>query len=216
MADWTYGDSWERHPIAPGEIWSDGKGSAVSVHDLRAGAPAFMIGVELIYTDPPWTQGNVNSFVTKAGLDSRVSSFAEFMDPLFAAVAEIRPQVCFLEVGQKHMEDFRVRLGSLFPSVQVWPITYYRKNSCYLLRGGMSQSAKDYTGMDDERTPAEAISAERPASVGDICMGRGLTMLSAHRAGARFVGAELNQRRLAVAIDRAAKIGVEYRLGRAS
>lgn len=51
---------------------------------------------------------------------------------------------------------------------------------------------------------------EQPGSVADLCTGRGLTLLAAHKFGAKFYGTELNKRRLAVAIDRAAKAGVFY------
>ena len=56
----------------------------------------------------------------------------------------------------------------------------------------------------------KAIQAEKPSSVVDLCTGRGLTLLAAHKFGARFYGTELNKRRLAVAIDRASKAGVFY------
>lgn len=209
--NWTYGDSWGKYPIEAGQIWrhppSD---SAVCVHDLRQPLPSFLRGAAMIYTDPPWSQGNVNSFITKAGLTSYVESFTDFLDALFLRVAEIGPQVCYLEAGQQHVAEVESRLGRLFASVQRWGITYYRKHACCLLRGGASPTGVHFTGLDDGQTPEVAIRAERPANVADICLGRGLTLLAAHQHNVRVLGTELNKRRLAVALDRAARMGVIY------
>lgn len=211
---WQYGDSWERYPITEGEAWSHRpSGSRIAVADIRDPLPPFMYRADMIYTDPPWSKGNANSFVTKAGLDSYVDSFNEFMDALFGQIKKIRPNVCYLEVGNQHREDFRDRLEEQFPTLHEWGITYYRKHPCYLLRAASFLSlpvAVDFTGLDDEQTPAAAIAIEQVACVADLCTGRGLTLLAAHKHGVQFSGTELNRRRLAVAIDRAAKQGVTY------
>ncbi len=208
---WRYGDSWERYPIREGETWTHpASGSAVAVADLRDPPPAFMRGADLIYCDPPWSQGNANSFVTKAGLASYVDGFAGFLDTLFARIAEVDPRACYVEMGRQHVADVVERMEAWFPCVETWEITYYRRHPCHLVRGGQSPATTIFTGLDDERTPAAAIHAENPAVVADLCTGRGLTLLAAHAHGARFVGTELNRRRLAVAIDRAAKQGVAY------
>lgn len=211
---WKYGDSWERYPITEGEIWSHAPtGSRIAVADIRDPLPPFMYQADMIYTDPPWSKGNANSFVTKAGLDSYVDSFDEFMDTLFGQIGKIRPNVCYLEVGKQHRQDFKDRLAEQFPTLQEWQITYYRKHPCYLLRAATALAPMieaDFTGLDDEVTPTWAIGIEHPTCVADLCTGRGLTLLAAHQCGARFVGTELNRRRLAVAIDRAAKQGVAY------
>jgi hypothetical protein len=208
---WRYGDAWEKYPIREGEIWRDvGSGSMLAVGDLRRGMPGWMNRARMLYIDPPWNQGNVNAFVTKAGRTDYVEAFEEFYRPLFAAIRTIAPDVCYLEVGRQHLELFEHELRTLYPYLQTWGIRYYKKHICYLLRGGHRAVIRDYSGMDDEHTPAAAIEAERPASVGDLCTGRGLTTVAACRAGVPFFGIELNRRRLAVAIERANKLGASY------
>jgi methylase of polypeptide subunit release factors len=104
-------------------------------------------------------------------------------------------------------------MNALYPTRQVWGITYYKKNPCYLIRGGhvlLDPRFRWFDDFDDEYTPALAIEAEHPATVADLCTGRGLTLLAAHKYGATFYGTELNKRRLAVAIDRATKQGIRY------
>ena len=46
--------------------------------------------------------------------------------------------------------------------------------------------------------------------VGDLCMGRGLVAAGALRAGRRFVGTELNHKRLSVALETIAAMGGVY------
>lgn len=210
MTKWKYGDSWEKYPIEEGETWQDPTSlSKIAVADLRNELP-FKIKTEMIYMDSPWNKGNVNSFITKAGMDSYINSFESFMDYLFEKINQINSEVCYLEIGKQHKQDFINRLNQLFPVVQDWQIVYYKKNPCYLLRAGENVLEHDFTGLDDEVTPYRAIMLEQPRSVSDLCTGRGLTLLAAHKHGKKFYGTELNKRRLAVAIDRAAKAGVYY------
>lgn len=213
---WQYGDSWEKFPIVEGETWAHSQsGSTIAVHDLRNPLPAFM-RADIVYCDPPWNQGNVNSFITKAGMDSYVSGFGGFLDTLFNRITEIGPDVCYLETGKQHLTDVETLMGAQFYCTETWEIRYYKKHPCFLVRGAGTPSTAwrdfgiDFTGMDDTETPTAAIRVESPQTVADLCTGRGLTLLAAHAHGARFVGTELNRRRLAVAIDRAAKRGWNY------
>jgi hypothetical protein len=145
-------------------------------------------------------------------MDSYIDNFRVFLHELFGQIRQISPSVCYLEMGKQHIDDVMGFMHMLYPTYQVWGITYYKKNPCYLIRGGqvLLDPHFDFTGRDDEHTPALAIEAEHPAIVVDLCTGRGLTLLAAHKYGAAFCGIELNKRRLAVAIDRAAKQGIRY------
>lgn len=209
MTEWKYGDSWEKFPIEEGEIWQSGD-SKIAVADIRNPLPVFMQEADMVYCDPPWSKGNANSFITKAGQDGYVADFKDFMDVLFERIAWVSPNVCYLEIGKQHVADFEERFGNIFPVIQVWPITYYKKKPCFLIRGGQTATDTDYSGIDEELTPSLAIQAENPRCIADLCTGRGLTLLSAHANGKQFVGTELNKRRLAVAIEKAAKMGVSY------
>ena len=182
------------------------------VCDITKHLPRFMLAADMIYTDPPWNLGNLNGYYTKAGLADYFEAFGSFADALFCRIREISPAVCYLEIGKQNARDFEARLRDLFPVVQVWEILYYRRHPCYLLRGARTETAADFTGMDDTATPLAAISSEGEAvsCVGDLCTGQGLTAVAAHKLGKRFVGTELNRRRMAVTIDRTNKLGCGY------
>lgn len=205
---WEYGNSWDKFPINIGQTWVEMKtNSSFAVHDLFDPLPAFMMSGDMIYCDPPWTLGNVNSFVTKNHSSKYISNFKDFYTQLFAQVGVIAPRVCFLEIGKKHVDEFNTEMGKLFPTVQVWKTTYYKKHPCFLLRGGYEPASFDYTGSDDEDTPSLAIRNESPSCVADLCTGRGLTAVSAISQNKRFVGIELNPRRMAVTLDKVSKKG---------
>jgi hypothetical protein len=208
---YRYGDNWERYSIMEGEVWIDiATGSKMAVWDLMRGLPSWMAEAQMVYCDPPWSMGNVNAFITKAERKNYIGRFDDFYAVFFRGILEIGPTVCYVEIGRQHREDFVRELRAMFPVVQEWPITYYGKNHCFLLRGGSESQLFDFSGMDDVRTPLAAIEHEPAAVVADPCTGQGLTAVAAYLLGRRFIGTELNCRRLAVAIHRVNKAGGNY------
>ena len=208
---YLYGNSWEKYPIQDNETWADKKtGSSVTVCDITKSLPIHMLTADMIYSDPPWALGNANCFITKAGQDNYLNKFSEFSAPFFSRIAEISPAVCYVEIGKQNLQLFKDKLSGLFQVIQEWEIMYYKKHPCFLLRGGVSPQAYDFTALDDTKTPEIAIKAENPSCVADLCTGQGLTAVAAYHFGRQFVGTELNRRRLAVAIDRVNKLGGRY------
>lgn len=211
MTIYRYGDSWEKFPIQAGDLWIEEKtGSAVSVCDITRTIPSYMLSADMIYCDPPWSLANVNCFYTKANHPDRIQVFSEFYSALFMRIRQIRPRVCYVEIGKQNRDEFLLQMHAIFPIVREWEITYYKKNPCYLIRGGNDWQTCDFTGMDDSKTPFAAIESENTDVVADLCTGQGLTAIAAYRLCKGFVGTELNQRRLAVTIDRINKMGGNY------
>jgi len=210
MADWSYGDAWERYPIETGTTWMERRtGSAVAVCDLFDGLPAFMTQADMIYVDPPWNTGNVRSFYTKSGIPTD-RNFPQLFGVLLEHIEDIGARVCYMEMGKQHRGLVASELRLIYPSVQTWQVTYYRRNPSYLIRAGYMPTGHDYTGIDDMHTPRMAMEHEVFDCVADLCMGRGLTATTAYKLGKRFVGTELNKRRLAVTIDKIAKLGGDW------
>lgn len=205
MTKWEYGESIKYFPISEGQIWGHNRsGSKVTVHDLRNPLPSFIKNVDMIYSDPPWNQGNVNSFVTKAGLTSYITDFDAFLDVIFNHITNIRPKVCYIEMGFQYVGDIERRLHKLYPVIQKWEICYGSKNTLsYLVRGGPVKADIDFTGYNDKDTPFIAVKYENPDTIYDLCTGRGTTMAAAHQYNKRFYGTELHPNRLAVGLERA-------------
>ena len=212
---WRYGDAWERYPIEPGEVWQAGAGR-VAVGNLFDGLPPFMRTHDLVFVDPPWNLGNLNSFYTKAGRIDYADEFGRFLDALFAGLGAIAPITCYIEMGRQHADEVAERLERSWcwsGGVQRWNVTYYRKHPCVLMRASIDgPSPLDYTGIDEARCIQLAVKAEeRCASVADPCMGRGLVGLAAFRAGRPFAGTDINKRRLACLLDAIARQGGKVR-----
>ena len=64
MANWNYGDAYLKYPI-PEEGYEFDNGSIVKVHDIFQPIPNFMKQADLLFIDPPWNLGNINTFYTK-------------------------------------------------------------------------------------------------------------------------------------------------------
>lgn len=207
--EWKYGDAWEGFPIQAGEIWGTELGR-VAVHNLFEPLPEFMLDADLIFIDPPWNLGNLNTFYTKAGRSDYQSKFEDFADAVFQRIKDIDPRTCFVEIGNQNAEDWKHRLAAQFPIAQAWPVTYYRKHPCWILRGShVSPTRFDYSGMDEAKVIQHVGAHEDYQVIGDFCMGRGLVGLAAHDSGNRFVGTELNPRRLACLLAALEKRGAK-------
>lgn len=205
---WRYGDAWETYPVEAGEVWGLPNGSRVAVHNIFETLPLFMSAADLLFVDPPWNLGNVNSFYTKAGRDDYLDSFSDFEQILFQRIIEIAAHTCYLEVGFQAVDRWQAQMERIYANVQRWDVVYYRKNPCHILRGSDSGLLNyDYTGMDEAKVIFKAGEIEQYAVMGDFCMGQGLVGLSAYAAGKPFVGTELNKRRLAVLLQKLAKQG---------
>jgi hypothetical protein len=205
---WRYGDAWEKFPIREGEVWGIPEmGCRVAVHNIYDPLPAFMQRADLVFVDPPWNLGNLNTFYTKAGrLDYR-PAFSEFADVLFQRIAEIGPRACYIEIGRQGVVDFVFRLQRLYPVVQQWAVTYYRKHPTWIIRGGAMPTRLALAGLDEATCIKIIARCEEYECIGDLCMGRGLVGLAAYATGKPFVGTELNARRLACLIATVAKLG---------
>lgn len=208
---WTYGDAYKRHPVE-GVIVFDG-GSKLAAHDIfDHPLPNFMKEADLLFIDPPWNLGNLNTFYTKAGRDHR-DSFGAFYRRLFECIGEIDPRACYIEVGKQHLADFILEMRRLFRQVTFYNSTYYRSKDklCYVIRGAQKRATLPLDYMDEEDIIARVCANEDYSCIGDLCMGLGLVGWYAYQNGRRFVGTDLNHRRLSVLVERLADAGCSYR-----
>ena len=82
---------------------------------------------------------------------------------------------------------------------------------CYAIRAGKRKKFPlDY--MDEENIIEWVCANEEYDCIGDLCMGRGLVGTNAYKNGRRFVGTELNPKRLAVLLERIDKMGGRYQI----
>ncbi|HEX9117578.1 MAG TPA: hypothetical protein VGA61_16020 [Anaerolineae bacterium] len=215
---WTYGEAGDRFRSVPGDVWQAGPHllgcgdlfTADAQHLLELAGPR---RPDLVYVDPPWNQSNLKAFATKAALPMAGTEFARFLDALLETV-RVCPGYLFMEMGRASLKLLRERVTLKNGIIaQSWDITYYRKHPNYLVQlafGAVPPVQGDPTGLDDEDTPRWALLhlKEKQQLVFDPCLGRGLTLRTAHQLGQTCIGMEFNPRRLAVALAYLAQAGL--------
>jgi DNA modification methylase len=189
-------------------------GSIVKAHDIFDPLPKFMLSADIIFTDPPWNLGNLNSFYTKAERQDYQDSFKNFYKRLFGCIAEINPRTCYVEVGKEYLAEFILEMKRLYRQVTFYNSSYYHNKNkiCYVIRGGQKKKRLPLDYMDEEDIIAWVCKNEDYSCIGDLCMGRGLVGLHASKNGKRFVGTELNHKRLSVLVEKLARHGRKYKL----
>jgi hypothetical protein len=196
---WDYGDEGRRFPVEPRDVWTVGA-HWFACGDILDLDPILDSPVTLVYTDPPWQQGNVNSFRTKAGLPKAEHSWLD----LYRRIVELAGDApCWIEGGVRQAEQVQVVLPG--PSTAMFEITYYRKHPCVLHYSGPVPPPVDPTGVDDEHTPAHVLAAYEPGLVLDLCAGRGLTARAAYKQGWDSFNVELGPHRVSAALARLSK-----------
>lgn len=214
MSKWEYGGAYLEHPIKEGQVAVFDNGSKVAVHDIFNPLPKFMFEADLIFVDPPWNLGNLNSFYTKAGRTDYKDSFEQFYKRLFECIKQIGPKVCYVEIGKEYLADFIFEMRKLYKSVTFYNSSYYHKkeNMCYIIRGASKYKKLTLDYMDEEDIIKWICQNEDYSCIGDLCMGRGLVGYYAYINRKKFVGTELNPKRLSVLLKKLVCLGAAYKI----
>lgn len=212
MTKWNYDDAYLRHPINENEIVIFENGSKLKVHNLFNPLPKFLKEADLIFVDPPWNLGNLNSFYTKADRNDYQDDFRKFYLRVFECIKEINPHTCYIEIGKEHLADFIIEMRKIYKYVTFYNSSYYHRkdNMCYIVRGSNKRKKLPLDYMDEEDIIEWICSNENYNCIGDFCIGRGLVAINAYKNNKKFVGTELNHKRLSVAIERIVNLGGKY------
>ncbi|MGN0886673.1 MAG: hypothetical protein ACI4RT_06710, partial [Candidatus Spyradenecus sp.] len=126
---------------------------------------------------------------------------------IFECVDEIKPSVMFLEIGKEWLGELLVECKKRYKCVTFYNSTYYHKQDCkcYIIQASNKRMKLPLDGMDEEDAIAWICANVEYKCIGDLCMGKGLVGYHAWKNGKRFVGTELNEKRLAVLLERIQK-----------
>lgn len=210
--NWEYGEFYKQYPIENGTaIFSDG--SVLKTHDIFNPLPLYMLQADLMFVDPPWNQTNISTFYTKANKEFEFD-FDKFCVRLFQCIKQINPKICYLEIGKEYLDLFVSELKKQYKYVTFYNSTYYHKkdNKCYVVRASDKVKKPKLDYLDEENIIEWVCQNEEYNCVADLCMGRGLVAVNAYKAGKRFVGTELNHKRLSVTLSKLVELGAEYEL----
>lgn len=202
MATWNYGNAYIEYPI--NDVYTFDNGSTIKVHNIFDETPAFIKKADLIFVDPPWNLGNLNTFYTKADMNEKMDNYERFYKRLFEVIKEINAKTCYVEIGKEHLADFILEMRQLYKYVTFYNSTYYHSKDklCYIIRGSNKYKKPKLDGMDEQDIIKWICENEDYSCIADICMGQGLVGFYAHQNNKRFVGTELNHKRLSVLIKR--------------
>lgn len=176
----------------------------VKVHDIFAELPEFMKKADCIFIDPPCSEGNLKSFYTKAG-QLKQESFHQFTHRVFELIDEIKPKHLFVETFKSNYKTIFNRMNERYgKSIKEFQTYYYgnKKNSCSILYAFLEEESDFEIPYIDEEKAIDYICKHMDFEcIGDLCMGKGLVGFYANKYGKRFVGTELNPKRLACLIE---------------
>jgi hypothetical protein len=212
------GDDGTTYPVELGQTWKVGPHLFVASDFMnsdeldkaidRVDAPP-----TLVYSDPPWGQGLVNSFRTKAGLPHAAYRWEELYRRI-ADLGQSRGLPVFLEGSVILSRDGSKILSTMkHRSKQVnhyWPIEYANHAAAGLYYASDRPYPPELDavlpGAHDRHTPAMVMAAYGPTGVViEPCCGLGGTPYNAHLSGWGSINSELNVYRMSSALARLAK-----------
>lgn len=198
---WEYGGLYKKYNMDGTIEVGTGK---LKVHNIFDTLPDFMKEADCIFSDPPCSTANINSFYTKADRTDYQMSYSPFADRFFECIDEIKPARLFVEVFKSNFEHFKDEISKRYSFVKVYESKYYHnnKNKCWIIQGTDTEEVYDFDGLDESKIIAEICEKVPFECIGDLCMGQGLVGWNAYKNGKKFVGTEINKKRLAVLVDK--------------
>ncbi len=158
---------------------------------------------EIIYTDPPWGPGNLKYWRTM-NKEKTVPSWDIFKDCLFTTCNQARNHV-FIEMGMRWKDEIvtEIQKATTLKHAKTWIVTYGAKELPVSLNYFVQAKTKptkirDLNGFHGESYTWHSLkSVCKPGiTVLDPCCGLGMTARFSMAMDMRFIGYELNSKRL--------------------
>jgi hypothetical protein len=200
--NWEYGGLYHQHNMDG--IIDLPNNSKVQVCDLIDNMPDFMKEADVLFIDPPCSQGNLTSFYTKSDI-SETRKFDLFYNVLFERILQINPKHLFLEIFASNYEEFLNKAKNIYKNIIIYNSYYYnnRKNKCWIFHCSNEEIKLNpvIDNIDEEKFIKNICTNFNYNCIGDLCMGTGLVGKYAFINNRKFVGTELNKKRLAILIN---------------
>ena len=196
--------------VEPGEEWHVGR-HWFACGDVVGGAELSRLTsgpqIDLVYSDPPWIDGQAKLYFNQSGRD------AGELHPALAILAAVvgpareRGLLAYVEVGLPTLDTFVTALAGLGAKLTgVWDDVYcYRRRIGLLAADFRPQPVEDHPdfgGLDDAETPLVAMQRRGLRGVVlDPCCGLGKTSRAAVLAGWSSLNHDLVPDRVARAAE---------------
>ena len=175
----------------------------VKVHDIFQTLPDFMKQADVILSDPPYNQSALSSFYTKAEIKEK-KRFADFFNRFFEIVDEINPKILILEIGVQQEPMYLEAITGRYSNIVVKNALYYNKEKCLFIiasNDDIPEFLKDMPELNEEKVIDLVCENLDYECICDPCMGTGLVGWYSNKYGKKFVGTELNKKRLALLVE---------------
>jgi len=163
----------------------------------------------VLYSDPPWGDGNVKFWATLAKKDTGVNTQVLTYDQLLGRVMQLAEKVSghiFIETGPRWVTMVQDMFQQAYGNARAYEMLYpggKKMLTCWLVVSSNDGSGPyrgfNPTGMHGAKVPRECVLSVRQPGRGllDPCCGMGYSARAAIAAGMVFRGNELNAKRLA-------------------
>ena len=175
----------------------------VKVHDIFNPLPAFMKEADVILSDPPYNQSALSSFYTKADIKEK-PRFNDLFNRFFEIVDEINPRILILEIGIPQEQMYMELLSAKYKNVIAKEALYYNREHCMFLIASNEDIPSFFYELPliDEEKIIDIICKNLDYKcICDPCMGTGLVGWYSNKYGKKFVGTELNKKRLGLLVE---------------
>lgn len=184
--------------------------SICKVQDIFDNIPSWFTP-DILFTDPPYNQSLYTNFLNKDDCTNLLSknntkNFNDFNKRLFEIITNISPKIVFLEIGKEYLAEYINELKKIYKYVNFYNSYYYNnlKNKCYITHATNIFNVskfKDIEDLDEKEIIKWICKNIEFDCIGDLCMGKGLVGKYAFLNNKKFVGIELNKKRLALLVD---------------
>lgn len=201
-----YGDAWERYPVQHGDVFRAGPHTLACLDVLgdQAAIRSLVGEVDLVYSDPPWTQGILNQFYRYADEE------APHLSDVLVAYAQLCQAVCpdglvATEMGKNGMPVLSAAFESAGAQVLATGIVTYgaQRIDAYLCVATFNPGRHDGQvipeGLHAKQVVEWATKLPGMTMLDPFC-GAGTFPLAAASKGKRVTGTELIPRKLAQAL----------------
>ena len=175
----------------------------VKVHNIFDVLPDFMKQADCLFIDVPGRQNDLSSYYTKAGLTSKVD-YNSFFNRLFECIDAIGPNKLFIEVFKDFKDKYIDACKQRYKYVKIYDSFYFnnKNNKCWIIHSSNENIDIPLHNIDEEKAIERICDIIGFDCIGDLLMGQGLVGYYANKYNRKFVGTELNKKRLAVLLER--------------
>ena len=177
---------------------------SVQKHNIADECPEFIKQADCVISSPPCNLTTLRKTYNEAGVKFPWTTYEPFVERFFKYIDTINPDVLYIQVYPSNRNAFIKECEKRFKFVCTDNSYYYRckKNLCWIIRCGNEDEApgpeKEIDAAAYIRWVCKNVDCR---CIADPCSGTGIVGINANRYEKKFVGTELNGRKIEALIN---------------